>query len=72
MNAGEGLRRIAAVVRWVGIGLAGWGLVVGVAMGVETGLTDDALMAVALGAVAGAAMWALAWITEGFAKGKGD
>lgn len=71
MNAGEGLRRIAAVVRWIGIGFAGMGFAGGFGMLFDGGLAP-ALMAVALGAVAGAAMWALAWIIEGFAKGKGD
>jgi hypothetical protein len=77
MNASEGLRRIAQVVRWIGIGLAATVLLIGVGAGIIELSTSErnpyGLVGGAAGVIVGAAFFyysakALAWVIDGFAK----
>lgn len=69
MNGSEGLRRIAAVVRWIGMGLAALSVGMGVWAATENGVSGLA------GGAGFAAFFylgarATAWIIEGFAAPK--
>lgn len=68
MNATEGLRRIAAVVRWIGY-LSGAVFIVAATTADLRSTTGSAIL-VGIGIAIGAIGWVVAWIIEGFAKPK--
>ena len=63
MNASEGLKRIAQVIRWLGYFLAGL-CVIGSING------SNAEFFLIIGAIFGSLGWAIAWIIDGFAEKK--
>jgi len=69
MNAPEGLRRIALVIRWVGC-LIGIPIAVIAMFGLGQGRNDEAGFFIAVGALIAVMGWVMAWIVEGFAKRK--
>lgn len=79
MNSGEGLRRIAQVVRWCGNGIAALVFVGGVLAGLSDmssgGHTIGQVLGVGAFIVVATAFFyysakALAWVIDGFAKDK--
>jgi hypothetical protein len=71
MNTSEGLRRVAAVIRFFGYGVAAL-LVAGSMVVLFIPGARDALALAGIGLVCAAASagtgWGLAWIVDGFAK----
>jgi cell division protein FtsX len=63
MNASEGLKRIAQVIRWIGYFLAFLCV-----LGAINGSSPGFLLSV--GAIFGLLGWAIAWIIDGFAEKK--
>jgi hypothetical protein len=70
VNVAEGLRRLAAAIRWTGY-LIGGLFVAGACIGlVNNGSGSVALFIAAIGAFAAAVGWVIAWIVDGFSKSK--
>ncbi len=72
MNSGEGLRRIATVVRWIGIGVAVLCLALGLVLLFAFQNTEDRAFALLTSVIAAGLSYgagrALGWIIEGFAS----
>jgi hypothetical protein len=64
MNASEGLKRIAQVIRWIGYFLAGVCL-----LGIIKNNANTDFLIIVGGFFAGAG-WAIGWIIDGFAEKK--
>ena len=70
MNASEGVRRLGAVIRWIGDGLGVVCLIVGMVLANSASGNQLAILAGALlvGAFFSGSGRAISWIIQGFAK----
>ena len=69
MNIAEGLSRISKFIRWLGVVWLIGTTVVIISISRQVGF-DEVLFSVLVGGGPAIGAWALAWIIDGFAKGK--